>query len=367
MKNKVYIAMKSAIDWLLNSGIQNECGGFHAWYDEENKKYEYLYSEVTGYGITTLCNLNQINKAKKAVNWLETEAFDKENGGFRCRLENDKKEFKNWICSFDNAMIMNGLINFYTKLSIEDSLEYLLLNTKIYDFWISMQNEDGSFNAKYDTNTKQIWNSTASWSTQPGVLHGKHALTLFNLYKDDIDRWLMFLNKVKQLCNWGCEFQRANGRFITNPLNYGTYLHPHCYMLEGLLAIILGFGENKYVDNLFRGLNWMRYLGISENFDGKYFSRDIHVDSMAQTVRLWIITKEKLNYNISKEIIEEVIAKILLFQSQSTDPNSFGGFYYGTKDKKLVRHVSAHGTMFALQALMLYYYGTENFNIGSLV
>ena len=63
MKNN---AILSAKDWLVNSGIQNtkgdEIGGFNAWYDLGANEYSYVYSEITGYGITTLLFLNKFYK-----------------------------------------------------------------------------------------------------------------------------------------------------------------------------------------------------------------------------------------------------------------------------------------------------------------
>ena len=63
MNNIIKNAVKKTTDWVLYSGIQNtegglsKIGGFNSWFDTEKKNYRYIYSEITGYGLTTLAYL----------------------------------------------------------------------------------------------------------------------------------------------------------------------------------------------------------------------------------------------------------------------------------------------------------------------
>ena len=66
-----------AAKWIISSGIQSDEGGFYAWLDLQDKSYSYLYSEITGYGITSLLFLYKIygekatlDKAEQAANWI---------------------------------------------------------------------------------------------------------------------------------------------------------------------------------------------------------------------------------------------------------------------------------------------------------
>ncbi len=132
-------------NWILGSGIQNNNkgkrfdGGFNSWFDIKNKKYEYVYSEITGYGITTLLYINQkdsmqiaLEKAKLSANWLIGNAIDKD-GGVKTRLYYDlemEKESPNSFTNrtqytFDTGMALYGLINLYKITKKESYVEYI--------------------------------------------------------------------------------------------------------------------------------------------------------------------------------------------------------------------------------------------------
>ena len=70
-------------NWILNSGLvisdpkDKNCGGVRSYYDEQKKEYSFLYPEITGYYLSTLCFLNSIgndenyqNLAVNSANWL---------------------------------------------------------------------------------------------------------------------------------------------------------------------------------------------------------------------------------------------------------------------------------------------------------
>ena len=69
--NSINRNINLALKWLVKSGIQNnnknnlsEYGAFNAWYDTKTKKYSYLYSEITGYLITSMVFHYHITKNK---------------------------------------------------------------------------------------------------------------------------------------------------------------------------------------------------------------------------------------------------------------------------------------------------------------
>tara|TARA_B100001093_G_C26600642_1_gene915699 strand:+ start:459 stop:959 length:501 start_codon:yes stop_codon:yes gene_type:complete len=124
---KVDKIIQDGSTWLLKSGIQNigklNTGAFKAWYNIKNKKYSYLYSEISGYLITHMCFMYEytnkkvyLNSAIKSANWL-IECAQDQTGGFKCLFLLDKKiklDFKSeQIYSFDNGVIINGLVNLY--------------------------------------------------------------------------------------------------------------------------------------------------------------------------------------------------------------------------------------------------------------
>ncbi len=61
----------NAIDWVMESGIQNRGndlsinGSYNAWYRSDTGKYSYVYSEITGYLTTLMCYLFERRKDEK--------------------------------------------------------------------------------------------------------------------------------------------------------------------------------------------------------------------------------------------------------------------------------------------------------------
>ena len=358
-------AITRANNWLLNSGIQNSNpddknhGSTSAWYDEPEKKYSYLYSEIAGYAITAQCHLHSLNGnpehleiARLTADWLERESYD--GNGYRCRLNPGEDEFVNWLCSFDNAMILNGMANLYRATKDE---KYLQITKRTADWLIEkMQNEDGSFKAKLDARTGDEIKKLERWSSQPAVLHAKHAIGMANIY--ELTGNEDYKASAEKVCDWAMQ-NFETGRFITNPTVGDTYMHPHCYIVEGLLAASKSLKLEKYMPDIKWASAWiLKGLsdkgGVSQHFDGKIFSGDEHVDSMTQSARIWMILSDEPDYEINDIILDAVIKRILEFQCTSEDPVADGGFYYGTVDGQLRRHVSNHGTMFALQTMLMY-------------
>ena len=85
-------------NWMINSGIQNICsdseknGSFNSWYDADKKRYPFMYSEITGYGISALLYLHDktkkplfLERAKLAADWLINNALH-ECGGVIAKI-----------------------------------------------------------------------------------------------------------------------------------------------------------------------------------------------------------------------------------------------------------------------------------------
>lgn len=359
-------AIDRATRWLLESGILNEKpgdanhGATSAWYDEPARSYSFLYSEIAGYSITMHCYLHSgngderhIEKAMLAADWLERESYNGE--GFRCRLNSGEPDFVNWLCSFDNAMILNGFANLYRTTG---DPKYLKIATRTADWLIAkMQNPDGSFKAKLTADTLEEIRTPERWSSQPAVLHAKHAIGLANIHKLTGDG--RYRDAAESICDWSIQHMEGNGRFVTNPAVGDTYMHPHCYAIEGLLAAALALGLDRYMPDIKEASAWILMgitskEGISQHFDGAAFSADEHVDSMSQSARIWMLLSGEPDYKINDLILDSVIKRLLDLQAASDDPRADGAFYYGTVDGQLRKHASNHGTMFALQTLLMY-------------
>ena len=131
-KKRLETAISNLERWITESGIQNKAGqhkgSFNSWYDIEKEKYGFVYSEITGYGITTLVFLDEIEKAKQAADWLIEYSMCREGferGGVKTSLILNKGDTARElfddqvICTFDTGMALNGMINLYNMRSEE--------------------------------------------------------------------------------------------------------------------------------------------------------------------------------------------------------------------------------------------------------
>jgi hypothetical protein len=71
----------------------------------------------------------------------------------------------------------------------------------------------------------------------------------------------------RELLDWSLTLQLPEGRFRIHADSQKTRLHPHCYILEGLLYAGAALGDQKYTDAARRGAEW---LATVQNPDGSF-------------------------------------------------------------------------------------------------
>jgi len=346
-----------ASQWLSTSGIQSESGGFYAWYSLNEKTYSYIYSEITGYAITTLLFLYNIFKdkglirnAEKAADWI-IESSMHPCGGVRTRLCKDDDSADTLysfsgdkIFSFDTGMVLYGMVNL-CKLTRNSS--YLQASDMLAKFLIDkMQNKNGSLSAIYDPQTDRIIDSLDKWSTQPGGFHAKVSLGLVDLF--EITQNDKYQDAAIKLCEYAISTQEESGRFVTDKASQTTHMHPHCYAAEGLLYTGASFHITEFVESAERATAWTFENVSSEGINELYnpstgrvndFQRS---DILAQVLRLGILFS--FNYKI------DTLQSILLeYQYLDEETKQQGGFLYS----KTGQDVNSWCTMFAIQALAL--------------
>jgi len=364
-------ALKSAIKWITNSGIQNSNpdmkrgGGFNSWYDMNSREYPSIFSEITGYGITTLLYLYKmtgnsmfLERAKEAGNWVLRNALY-ECGAVKIKYfyskTYDPHSFESGVtCAFDNGMILFGLTNLF-KFSNQN--KYLEASARIGDFLVEVaQQKNGLFLAVYDTKTGKIMDSSKKWSTQPGSYHAKLSLGLLNLFEITKDKRLK--ESAERICEQSLEFQETNGRFKIDS-NGDTHLHPHCYSAEGLLYAGTKLGIKEFVDSATRATEWALNNQLKNGgipcalVDGNFVQHE-RSDVLAQVLRLSLLlrTMNKLDEKYLHKIEN---LKNRLLQFQHTGPLQEGGFYFGSDlDGKRLDHLNSWCTMFSIQAIDMY-------------
>jgi uncharacterized protein YyaL (SSP411 family) len=354
---------ENAIDltskWLLDSGIQADSGGFYAWYDLDKKLYPFLYSEITGYGITTLLFMNKvfdnsifIDKAKKAASWIEKYALHP-CGGVMARLYKDDVTADNMysfrgenIFSFDTGMVLYGLVNLY-RLTHEE--KFFQISKIIANFLINkMQNNDGSLTPIYNAGKNKMIEYQDKWSNQRGSFHAKVALGLVDLF--ELTRDSKYQEAVIKLCSYALLHQEDSGRFITDTATKNTNLHPHCYSAEGILYAGIYFKIPTFIEQARKATEWIfsnaSDKGINELYEPSVgFGQSQRSDVLAQVLRLGLL------FCIDEDTLKRLKARLLEYQYLGDNESQNGGFLYS----KNSLHLNSWCSMFALQALQLYH------------
>ena len=358
--------------WMMDSGIQNltgnNYGGFNSWFDFETKQYPYIYSEITGYGITSLLFLDKffegdfVDRARAAADWI----IDNELhgcGGVKTRdyqHEMDESEVYSFesgnIFAFDNGMVLYGIINLYKKTGDE---KYLGLSKKIADFMINtLRKDDGLFYAIFNPNTGEKEDYPKKWSSQSGSYHAKLSMGFTDIY--DVTGEDKYKNAAIKLCEASLKFQDSSGRFITSRDDNSTHLHPHAYSAEGLLYTGIYFGREDFIESAEKAITWALSNqsedgGIPKKYVGDSFVKLYRTDILAQILRLAVVLCELKKLDEKYEPNLKVLrGKLLEFQYSGNDPQD-GGFYYGfTLDGERKKHINSWCSMFAVQALIMF-------------
>lgn len=354
-----------AIKWFANSGIQNlgnetdmtgqnMHGSFNAWFDLETLKYSYVYSEISGYGLSTLLylyhvekNQDYLEKAKLVGDWLvsvqdETGAFDT-----AFYMEGQTKQKSDAFHTFDCGMVFNGLANLY---SVTKEEKYLLSARKAADWVINTQKPDDSIPAKISKMDASVMDTEETWSTLSGAYHAKLAIGLLNIF--DLTKIEMYKDSAIALCDFALTKQNENGQFLTYGKVEGTNLHPHIYASEGLYVAGKYLDNQNYLDSSKRSVEWVLSLYkdglIPRHKHGDDLNYNARIDIVAQALRMASL------FGLSSEKRNGLKDSIVKYQYVGDNQNQQGGISFGVQsDGSLARHLNSWVTMFAIQALII--------------
>lgn len=391
--------INAAITWLSESDIINKdkqkpsFGGVNNGYFWKDKKYQYVYNEITGYAINAFINLYKwldnekyLQYAKNAADYLiSLQAKDRntfEYGAiFHSLTFPDLKKVKNYY-SFDNSIILHGMINLY-KMTHEKEYHDVCLD--IGNWLLKMQKTDGSFYSYYDAENKIVDHEYDDFFFDNGCLHIKNAIGL--MFLDHISDTKRYYDAGLKICNWGERLLGKDGIFWVNPRKKYVFTHSHCYATEGYLYAYYLSKKQEYLNiaqkagealialqnqdgSLYRiyknKISMKRWMNEKYRLSVKTWMNEKRspwktIDATAQAARIWTllysINKEKKYLEPAKKAIDFITKNQAL---DTDDENMFGGFYYqlcdkfGNDDLKLEKGMYTWCTQFSLSALMLF-------------
>ena len=354
-------------NWLVNSGLgisdpfDKNCGGVHSFYDEQKKQYAFLYPEITGYYLSTLCFLfkkenEQIykNLATNSANWL-IEIFNK-YGGIVQGISTDQAR-QNSVYSFDTAICAKGLMDYYLVTKNEKFLDY----SKKMGLWLienALEN-DGTVKPMKDLQKNEFLENTDVWYKQKGCFAIKTVMPIVQLYKVLKDPKL--LKTINLICDTYPIYQNDNGSFSLHANSKIINLHTLCYATEGLLYAYHLTKNEKYFLSCKAAVDWCTKNIKNDGSVNLWFNSKYNVIAsypIAQLLRIMILL-DKLEDNSNFKQQEDKLHKYLIsFQASSPNSKIDGGFYEETYKSifgwKKRLNLNSWASMFSLQALYWY-------------
>jgi len=353
------------ITWLLSSDIRirdgRNKGALYGWKNLNPPSFPFIYSEITGYAITYFSwiaskfgNAKALEAAKDASDWIIRNMQSNLLIARPPAIENESNNLSNLLYSFDNSMILIGVLSLY-KLTKKDHLLELaekmarVLIDRFFDGEKLIPRLDKNFKPTEPTEDGGL----VKWSTIPGAYHCKISLGLLELSKLTDNQ--KYKGISDSLCCYAKRLQKSDGQFTTNPGSDIVYLHPHLYACEGLIYSGLSqSNEGDYTSGL-NGIKWaMRQISSSTGGLPSY-TGDEQVeqsDCTAQLLRLLILCQSELEKSFNKTEFSNTVEKLHLRLLDFYIP---AGVAKGAMKYQLTKDTACSWcTMFSTQALNMW-------------
>jgi hypothetical protein len=352
--------------WLLNSNIRvkagENCGGYYGWKnllaDNESSKYPFIYNEVIGYSFSIFSYMySESKKGEYLTAMKESFEYIKKNitksnllnAGKRIDPRfKEKGDIEKQIYSFDNGIIIGGLINYYKITKYQEVYEIALkmANSLIKNFFKNYK----ICHALLDINFKPTGHGIEKWSSTIGSFHAKVGIGFSDLF--DITGNKEYLRICYGLCELAINMQEPDGSFLNNQDNRDNiFLHPHLYACEGLTYIGSSLNDLRLFNAGLKGIEWtISTITDTGGVPRSKMQYTDQVDCTSQLLRLLLLYGDALNYYL-KVPSEKIEKSIELLHNRITRffIKSEGAVKYNDSSE----FACTWCTMFSLQALIL--------------
>lgn len=369
MRKSVLTAVRPALDWLKDSGIQEsrgaDAGGVYAWLDEAGGGPSFLYSEITGYFMTLCTHLHLhdpeggwLHRAKAAGAWIVGRA-QREDGAVLCRKWLDPEraavdpysfEHKKTLF-FDCAMVGTGLLRLYEETQ---AARWLEAAQHLGEFSLrAFESSDRRVrHAVFDLARGQPEPPGDRWSAHFGPFQLKGAMFFVSLARATGDE--AYRAFAERILAGALAVQRDDGRFPTSLAADATHLHPHSYAIEGLLWLAAHEGRRELlgpaaraIDGMFRTCLVPRRPIQQWSDSPEHVFPGVRTDALAQALRAYHLAK-RLDDTLAWPW-EEVIPS--LHDRLDSHRLASGGLRYGEDEYgKKPTHANAWCQFFAIEA-----------------
>jgi hypothetical protein len=248
--------------WLASGDLQSDGGAYCAWRDASTGQLAFEYPEITGYALTWLAGRDEptqeeLDAGRRAAEWI-TDRLERGDRSARAGWDEGA------VYTFDLGMIAAGLISF-GKLTGEERYEAQGRRTAAELAAYTLSPEGLQSIAPDGPGTTR----PPEWSTA-GIPHLIKCVQSLLLAEED--------EAADALIATAAEWQQDDGRFVTEPSDGRTMLHPHIYTIEGLWMYGTARGDEAALDRARRATEWAwqhqlpsgglpRYVAINEDLE----------------------------------------------------------------------------------------------------
>ncbi len=331
--------------WLLESGIQEKCGGVARFYLADSGRNRAVSTEITGYAAGALIHLFQLtgderylDRARTTAGFLVQRAWNKELRVFPFEYPSPTPDSPHQAWFFDSGIIIRGLLAVWRQTREEQ-----LLNTALTAaLAMAADFRNGSEYAPVlELPAKRPQAYARAWSRRPGCYQLKAAMAWWETAEASGENSLRdaYLEVLESAVATYADYLPA----AEHEHELMDRLHAYAYFLEGLLPQL---DRPECAEAYRQGLHTIAcYL---RNHSLSFTRSDVY----AQLLRGRIYGARILG--IDTEAAAHEAAALAGFQAASEDPRIDGGFYFGCRSGSISPQVNPVSTVFALQALEMW-------------
>ena len=336
--------IEAAGAWFLNSGIQENTGGFARYYRSAIRENARTSTEITGYSLSALLFLYQrsgrtdyLDAALRAARFLTRTAWNRQLRTFPFEYSAGNGSLDGYAYFFDCGIIVRGLLAAWYVTREAEFRETAIAAgcSMLADFRAAetihpILSLPGKTPLAYGNR----------WSNSPGCYQLKSAMAWHDLYECSGDiRYLRAYESVLEPALAGAPSFLPGTEHRHDVMDR---LHPHTYFLEGLLPVL----DRPDCAAAFRA-------GIDRT---AAFLRDIATEFVRSDVYAQLLRVRLCGASLGVVPLDEPAAaheaeQLAGFQLHSQDSRLSGGFEFGRKLGAAMQFANPVSTAFALQAL----------------
>jgi len=308
------------------------------YYRTDLRRNHPVSTEITGYALSALLHINEMDCALAAARFLCRRAWNGQSMPF----ETEASPEGQFTYFFDCGIIVRGLLAAWRATREQEFLDVAapLGESMAADF----ASRQGDYHPILKLPEKQpLERDALRWSRSPGCYQLKSAMAWEELY--EVTGNPRFRELYEQML---VDALRGYAAFLpghSDPLKVVDRLHAFLYFLEGLLPRV---DDRRCAAALCDGI---RRVDGHLAATAPAFERS---DVYAQLLRIRIFAHWAGVAPLDLPAARQEAAALAGFQAASTDPHIDGGFYFGRAAGAWLPYVNPVSTAFSLQALALW-------------